>query len=308
MAVLKPPIDAAPLRRRRTHLHAGLLGYLTILPAALYVALLVGVPLLLAIWYSVSNVSVNNLNGSFVGLHNYIALANDPTFVVALINTVIYGGVSTIMTAVIGTLMAFVLVENFPAKPVLRFFMLLPWTIPIALTVLGWQWMFDSQFSVINWIAVQFHLMSPPGVQWLGEPKMAMASAITVNVWHNIPFGAIILIAGLTSIPTDILDAAKIDGAGPWRRWNDVMIPIMAPIIFIGLIFNVIFNFTDMTVIYLLTQGGPANATTILPFYAFQVGINSGNLSQGAATTLFLLPVLLVVSILFLRQLGKAEA
>jgi multiple sugar transport system permease protein len=292
------------VRRRR---RAGLLGYLTILPASLYVLGLVGVPLALAIWYSLSNVTVNQLSGSFVGLANYIALIQDPTFLTALINSLIYGVSSTVITAIVGTLMAFVLVESFPGKPVLRFLMLLPWTIPIALTVLGWQWMFDSQYSIINWIGVQLHLESSPGLQWLGEPNLAMVSVITVNVWHNMPFGAIILIAGLTSIPPDIIDAAKIDGATFMRRFVHVMLPMMAPIISIGLIFNLIFNFTDLTVVYLLTQGGPANATTILPFYAFQVGITSGNLSEGAAVTLFLLPVLLLVSIIFLRQLGRAE-
>ena len=294
-------------RRSRSRRLPHWLGYLTIAPALLYVAGLIGVPVMLAISYSVSDTSINQLNGKFVGLQNFERLLADPTFLQSLRNTMVYGGLSTVLTAFFGTLMAFVLAEHFRGRSVLRFFMLLPWTIPVALGILSWLWMFDSQYSVVNWIAVRLHLMGQPEVNWRGQPVPAMIAVLAANVWHNMPFGAIILLAGLTSIPQDIVDAAKVDGANYLRRFHHVLLPMMAPILFIGLIFNMVFNFTDLTVVYLLTNGGPANTTQVLSSYAFEVGVASGDLAKGAAITLFLLPLLLAVTIVLLRQLRRME-
>jgi len=296
-------IAASTGGRRRAHW----LGYLTLAPALVYVVGLIGVPVLLAISYSVSNTSIDNLNGKFVGLQNFEQLLSDPTFLQSLRNTMIYGGLSTILTAIFGTVMAFVLAEHFRGRSLLRFFMLLPWTIPVALGILSWLWIFDSQYSVVNWVALRLHLMGQPEINWRGQPVPAMIAVLAANVWHNMPFGAIILLAGLTSIPQDIIEAAKVDGAGYLRRFHYVLVPMMAPILFIGLIFNMVFNFTDLTVVYLLTSGGPANSTQVLSTYAFEVGIASGDLAKGAAITLFLLPLLLVVTILLLRQLKRME-
>lgn len=305
-----------------------LLGYLLLTPALLYIFGLVAIPFFLAIRYSLSDVSVTNLNGQFVGLKNFAGLLRDPTFLQALRNTVVYTVISVVINSVLGTLLAFILLSDFVGKRVVRFLILLPWTIPIALTILSWKWMFDSQYSVLNWLGFRLHLFpvldwfgthlpiisngyikadTPQGIQWLGRGETAMGAVIAVNVWRNFPFSAIILLAGLTSISPEIIDAARIDGARAWTRYSKIIVPMIAPILFIGLLFNVIFTVTDLTIVYLLTLGGPANATTVLGVYAFQVGINSGNLSQGAATTLFLFPVLLVFSIIFLRQLRRRE-
>lgn len=283
-------------------------GYLLVAPAIIYILALVGFPFCLAVWYSISSASVNNLTGHFVGLQHYTSLLHDPEFLQSLRNTVVYTVLSTVITAILGTLLAFVLLSDFKGKRIIRFLILLPWTIPIALTIESWRWMFDSQFSVINWVGTHLHIITATyGIQWLGQPNTAMGAVVAVNVWRNFPFAAIILLAGLTSIPPDIIDAARIDGAGFWRRFHYIMVPMMIPILFIGLLFNIVFTFTDLTIIYLLTNGGPANATQVLSSYAFQVGIASGDLGRGAAITLFLLPVLLIFSIIFLRQLHKQE-
>lgn len=296
---------AASSRGRRP---ARWLGYLTLAPALIYVVGLIGLPVLLAIFYSVSDTTINQLNGRFVGLQNFYQLLTDPTFLQSLRNTFVYGGLSTILTAIMGTLMAFVLSEHFRGRSLLRFFMLLPWTIPVALGLLSWLWIFDSQYSVINWVALHLHLMGQPQVNWRGQPVPAMIAVVSANVWHNMPFGAIILLAGLTSIPQDMIDAARVDGAGYLRRFQHVLLPMMAPVLTIGLIFNMVFNFTDLTVVYLLTNGGPANSTQVLSSYAFEVGVGSGDIGKGAAITLFMLPLLLVVTILLLRQLKRMEA
>ena len=281
--------------------------YLTLAPATLYMAAILGVPLVLAIWYSLTDINTSTYAVRFVGLQNFISLVGNPAFIQALINTAIYGGASTVFTGLVGTAMAFVLLPSYRGKPVIRFIMMLPWTIPIPLSLVGWQWIFQPQFSVINWIAQQMGVMSSPGVQWLGFPDNAMASIIMANVWHNIPFAAIIFVAAVIGIPAELIEAAKVDGAGWWRRLTRVMLPVAAPILLLGLVFNMVFNFTDLTIVYLLTQGGPAGGTEILSYDAFQVGIQDGNLGEGAAITLFLLPFLAFISFLFLRAIRRSR-
>jgi multiple sugar transport system permease protein len=327
MAVATATRRSVGTARSRT-LRTRAFGYLLLTPALLYILGLVAVPFFLALWFSVSNVTVTNQTGTFVGLKNFADLLRDPAFKTALRNTFVYTLLSTIINSFLGTFLAFILLSNFPGKRVIRFLILLPWTIPIALTILSWKWMFDSQYSVLNWIGINSHLYALidwvnlhlpgdhshyirtntlQGVQWLGRPLVAMGAVIAVNVWRNFPFAAIVLLAGLTSIPPEIIDAARIDGARAWTRYTKIVVPMIAPILFIGLLFNVIFTTTDLTIVYLLTQGGPANATLVLGVRAFQVGIGSGDLSHGAATTLFLFPVLFVFAIIFLRQLRRRE-
>lgn len=281
--------------------------YLTLAPVTIYMAAILGVPLVLAILYSLTNISTSRVDVHFVGLDNFISLVHDPVFLQALVNTLIYGGVSTILTGLIGTAMAFVVLPSYRGKSIVRFVMMLPWTIPIPLSLVGWQWIFDPQFSVINWLAHGLRLMGQPGVQWLGFPDTAMSSIIMANVWHNLPFSAIIFVAAIIGVPTELVEAAKVDGAGWWKRMTRVMLPLATPILLLGFTFNLVFNFTDLTIVYLLTQGGPGNATEILSYDAFQVGILSGSLGRGAAITLFLLPLLMVVSFLFLRAIRRSR-
>lgn len=312
------------LRRPSKVARMRIFGYLLLAPAIIYILALVAVPFGLAIWYSVSDVTVDKQGGAFVGLRNFVDLLSNETFQTALRNTLLYTLASIVINSVLGTLLAFILLDDFPGKRIVRFLILLPWTIPIALTILSWKWMFDSQYSVINWIGVNsgvykallwisstFNIGAPGApypINWLGRPDVSMAAVVAVNVWRNFPFAAIILLAGLTSIPPEIIDASRIDGARAWTRYSKIIVPMIAPILFIGLLFNIIFTITDLTIVYLLTKGGPANATLLLSLRAFQVGIDSGDLGRGAATALFLFPVLLVFAIIFLRTLQKRES
>jgi multiple sugar transport system permease protein len=287
-----------------------ILGYLLLAPAVLYIIGLVAVPFFLALKFALTDATVSNLNGDrgFIGLENFTTLLHDPTFRTALSNTLVYAFLSALVTSVIGTTLAFILISRFPGKKFARYLVLLPWTIPIALTIQAWKWMFHPQFSVLNWLLKRSHIVNAQyGIQWLGQPKPAMVSVIMINVWRNVPFTAVILLAGLTSIPQDIIDAAKIDGASWLTRYRKIIVPMIAPILFIGLLFSLVYNLTDLTIIYLLTQGGPGSATEVLASYAFKVGISAGQLGRGAAVTLFVFPVLLLFSIVFLRQLRKRE-
>jgi multiple sugar transport system permease protein len=199
-------------------------------------------------------------------------------------------------------------VRPFRGRGLARALIIIPWAIPIAISVIAWRWMFDSQYSVINWVLVHAGLISASAKpNYLGDPNLALWSVAAVNVWRGVPFSAIIVMAGLTAIPQDLLEAAHLDGASFLQRWRLVIVPIIAPILFIALLFSVTFTLTDMTVVYLLTGGGPVNSTHVLSSLAFQVGIRSTALSRGAAISLFLFPAVLVVSFWLLRLLKRRE-
>lgn len=285
----------------------GVLGYMLIAPAALYILALVAYPFVLALWFSLSDATVSNPNGSFIGLDNFKWAIQSDLFKTALKNTFLLTIGSEVAKAILGTILALLLMREFKGRRVARALILVPWAIPIAVGAIAWKWMFDSTYSVINWVLVNMHLVAAPGPNWLGELNWALASIILVNTWRGMPFTAIIVLAGLTSIPQEILEAAKVDGANFWRRWNDVMVPIMAPVLFIALLFSVVFTFTDMTVVWLLTKGGPDNGTHVLASLAFQLGIVSTALGRGAAISLFLFPVMLAGALWALNVLKRQE-
>ena len=193
----------------------------------------------------------------------------------------------------------------------MRGLVVIPFTLPITISVLSWKWMYDSQFSVINWFLSRIGLIgtygSPDWPVWLGQPHLALAACIIVNVWRTFPFSAIVLLAGFTSVPTEVLDAARVDGTNFFQRFRHVVVPMIAPILLIGFLFDTVFTLSDLSIVYLLTQGGPANATKILPVLAYQVGIQAGALGRGAAISLFLFPLLLPLMILLLRNLKRRE-
>jgi multiple sugar transport system permease protein len=185
---------------------------------------------------------------------------------------------------------------------------LLPWVAPISLGAIGWKWILDSIYSVVSWMLARVHLVNvfdPP--MWLGEPGLAMASVIAVHAWRMIPFSTVILLAGLTSIPKEIPEAAAVDGAGFWRTHLQITLPMMAPIINVAVLFGVVFTFTDMTVVYILTRGGPYDTTQVLPSLAFFTGVLGSDLAEGAAISVFLVPILVAVAFLILRVAHRAE-
>lgn len=282
-----------------------LTGYLLVLPAAFYVLALVGFPLVLGISYSLSSVTVAK-PGEFVGLENFIEVTRDPTFTLAVRNTLVIGIVATAAKITLSVALAFLLLAHFPGRSIVRVLFVLPWTVPIALSTMAWKWMFDSLYSVINWMLLRIGLVEQ-GIQWLGTPLPAMAAVIGVSTWRAVPFGTIVLLAGLTSIPSEVIEAARIDGANWWRRFYHIIVPIIAPILFIALLFDLIFTLTELTVVYLLTGGGPLDQTQVLANYALQVGVQGGQLGQGAAIALYLLPVLLALTVLALRHIARRE-
>ena len=209
---------------------------------------------------------------------------------------------------VLGKILATCLTKNFFGKSIFRFLILLPWVAPISLGTIGWKWMLDSLYSPVNWVLQALHIVGKnTWPMWFGERDLAMASVITVHVWRLLPFSTVIILAGLTSIPREVNEAAEVDGAGFWSREFHIVLPLLRPILTVAGLFGIIFAFTDMTVIYVLTRGGPAQATQVLSSLAFFTGILGGDLAGGAAISLFLFPVLVVVAVVMLQIARRAE-
>lgn len=291
------------------------LGPLFLIPAVVYIVALVGLPFLIAIAYSISDVTAGNTSLDYVGLQNFRAILATPQFLQSLRNTIMFTIVSQVIIIVLANVLAVVLSTDFRGKWFARFLIMLPWATPIALGTIGWLWLLDSKFSPIDWILRYLSLLGEPGALlgseknlfYLGRLELAKISIIVVYVWRMLPLSAIILMAGLTSIPQDILDQADVDGAGYWRTLFQIKLPLILPIMSIALLFSLIFTVGDMAVVYVLTRGGPVFYTQILPTWAFYKGIESGALAEGAATALFLFPVLLAVAIMVLRFSRRTE-
>jgi multiple sugar transport system permease protein len=301
---------AAPIHHRLRFFvdEAGVLGPLFIAPAIVFIVALVAVPFCLALYYSVSAYNMGNLSLSFVGLKNFIAVTRSEIFQRTLVNTFIFTIASNALALVLGKITALLLMREFPGRGLVRCLLILPWAVPVALAAITWRWMLDSMYSVVNWVLIHAHLV-PASVwpNWLGEQGLAMISIIVIQAWRLFPFSAIIFLAGLTSVPKAIIDASYIDGAGYWRRTFVIVLPVILPIMMVALLFGLVFTFTDMSVVYLVTKGGPTNSTQVLGSLAFQVGILSGDVAQGAAISLYMFPVLLIATFLLLRFLRRRE-
>jgi multiple sugar transport system permease protein len=285
-----------------------LLGPLFIAPAILYVLVLVALPFFLAIYYSISAFTIYDPSYRFVGAKNFFDVIQSEVFRRTLVNTFIFTIGAQIIGLLLGKFAAMLLMQDFPGRGLARALVVLPWAVPVSLATLAWQWMFDSLYSVINWTLIAIGLVSPEHPpQWLGQQDLAMIAVTVVHAWRLFPFGVVIFIAGFTSVPKDVLDAATVDGAGFWRRNYQIILPIIAPIVVIALIFGTVFTFTDLSVVYLLTKGGPINATQVLGSLAFQVGILSGDVAHGAVICLFLFPFLLIAVVFMLRALRRRE-
>ena len=285
-----------------------ILGPILLAPATLYILALVAVPFLLAVYYALSAYTIYNPSYRFVGLRNFIAVVQDSVFQETLGNTFIFTFASLAIGLVLGKFGALLLLRPFPGRRIVRALIILPWAVPVALAAVAWEWMFDSLYSVINWTMIALGLLDrSEAPNWLGQPHLAMLCIIIVNAWRFFPFAIVIFLAGITAVPQDVLDAATVDGAGFWRRNYQIIVPMIAPIVIIGLIFGVVFTFTDLSVVYLLTNGGPVNATQVLGNLGFLVGITDGDVAHGAAISLFMFPVLLVLVILMLRFIRRHE-
>lgn len=284
----------------------GFLAWLFLVPTVLYVVALVAVPFFLAIAFAFSDVTSGDPSYDWVGLENFGRVFDDPVFWQSLKNTFVFTVVSMLLIVVLGKVLALILVADFRGKWVVRFLVLLAWTTPVALSTVTWLWLLHSIYSPIDWVLREVGLIED-NMFWLGRPALATVSVIAVHVWRLVPLAAVIMMVGLLSIPQDIDDAARVDGAGFWRRTFEVTIPLTFPLIAVSALFGAIFTFTDMAVVYILTRGGPTNTTQVLASWSFIRGIGGGDIGQGAVIALFLFPLLLAAAVLILRAVRRME-
>jgi multiple sugar transport system permease protein len=281
------------------------LAYLLLAPTALILTMFIAYPFLRGVWLAVTSATVGD-PGEYVGMKNFQRAWNDTIFHRTAINTFVYTGVTTVFKLALGMWLALLLNREFRAKRYARAFILLPFIIPTVLSTLAWQWMFDPTFSVINWCLWQLGLITQR-INWLGDEYLALISIIVVNVWRGVPFYAISLLAGLQTVNPELQEAAAIDGATAWQRFWRITWPLLLPVTMVVVLFSVIQTFADFQLVYVLTRGGPANATHLFATYAYQIGVGAGLLGQGAAISLALFPVLFVVVVLQLWYIRRTE-
>jgi multiple sugar transport system permease protein len=272
------------------------LGLVFLLPAATLLLLFLTYPLGLGVWLGFTDTKIGR-PGIYVGLENYEYLLEDDVFRLSVFNTIFYTVVASVLKFGLGLWLALILNERLPFKAFFRAIVLLPWVVPTVLSAIAFWWIYDAQFSIISWALMQLGWIDRP-INFLGDVWNARFSVIAANVWRGIPFVAITLLAGLQTIPQSLYEAATLDGASGWQRFRWVTLPLLTPIIAVVMTFSVLFTFTDFQLIYVLTRGGPVNATHLMATLSFQRGISGGSLGEGAAIAVAMIPFLLA-SILF---------
>ena len=281
-------------------------GCIMVAPAIILLVVLVAYPFCLALWLSMTNKTVGN-DGTFVGLHNFTNQLDSQIFKTAFRNTAWYTFLTTIIKFVLGFALALLLNQEFHGRKFFRAAILMPWIVPSVLSTMAWLWLFDSNLSSLNWLFKHLHLIHK-NLPFLTDPNWAMGSIVTVNVWRGTPFLAITILAGLQTIPRDLYEAASIDGAGRLTKFARITVPLVMPVVTIVLIVSIIGTFSDIQIVYALTGGGPTNSTQVLATLSYSSGLKSGLLGQGAAISLYMFPVMLLMVVLQVwnvRRLAK---
>ena len=267
------------------------LGAWYMVPAAAFLLLFLAYPLLLGVWLSFTDTRIGQA-GEFVGLENYEWLWEDSVFWMSVFNTLLYTGVASIIKFAVGLYLALLLNRHMPFKAIIRAVVLIPFIVPTVLSAIAFWWLYDSQFSIISWTLRQLGLIAA-NINFLGDVWNARWSTIFANIWRGVPFVAITLLAGLQTISPSLYEAATIDGARSWQMFRHVTFPLLTPIIAVVMTFSVLFTFTDFQLIWVLTRGGPVNATHLMATLSYQRAILGGYLGEGAAIATAMIPFLL---------------
>lgn len=266
------------------------------LPTAVLLLMFLTYPLGLGVWLGFTDARIGR-PGQWIGLENFQSLFDDSLARLSLFNTLFYTVIASVVKFALGLWLALLLNRRLPGKALLRAVVLLPFIVPTALSAIAFWWIYDAQFSVVSWALTRMGLIDRY-IDFLGEPWMARMSTIAANVWRGVPFVAICLLAGLQTIAPSLYEAAALDGATEWQKFRYVTLPMLTPIIAVVMTFSVLFTFTDFQLIYVLTRGGPLNATHLMATLSFQRAIPGGNLGEGAALATAMVPFLLA-AILF---------
>ena len=294
-SITLPKVAGTPKRGRlhnRVMQRESTLGYALLVPTMLMLLVFLAWPFLWGIWLSVSNAEIGNDSSHFVGIGNFVYNLSDTIFVQSFWNTMAYTAITTVFKFGLGMSMALLLNQVFPLQRFARAALLLPWIIPSVLSTLAWRWMFDPTFSILNWVLM--HSFHTGGVNWLGTTNTALASIFIVNIWRGAPFYGISLLAGLQTIPPDLYEAARVDGASRWQQFREITLPLLRPVLLVVLMLSTILTFADFQLPYVLTRGAPYNSTNVLATWAFNIGVPGGSIGLGAAISLVLFPLLAI--------------
>ncbi len=267
------------------------LGAWFMMPTMILLLLFLAYPLVKGIWMSFTDARIGR-GGAFVGLENYEWLWDDDVFWLSVFNTLLYTFVASVIKFAIGLYLALLLNRHIPFKAIIRSIILIPFVVPTVLSAIAFWWIFDSQFSIISWSLRHMGLIDT-NINFLGDQSWARTCVIFVNIWRGVPFIAITLLAGLQTVSPSLYEAATIDGASPWQNFRHITFPLLTPIIAVVMTFSVLFTFTDFQLIYVLTRGGPLNATHLMATLSFQRAIPGGSLGEGAAIATMMIPFLL---------------
>jgi len=298
-----PGLSGLRQRFSRALENPNFLGFLFVAPAELILLMFLAYPFLLGLWLGSTDMVVGR-KGHFIGFENYISLTQDPIFWLTVFNTFLYTIVAVFLKAVLGIGLAVVLNRDFKAKGLVRAIVLLPWIIPTALSAICFWWLYDSTFSGISWILVKLGIIDD-FIDFLGDPWNARFSLIAANVWRGVPFFTIGLLAGLQTINPDLYEAAEIDGASAWKKFRRITLPLLTPLLTVVTVFSIIWTFADFQLVWIITKGGPANATHIFGTLSFQRAMQGGHFGEGAAISNFMLPILVasvLIAYVFLRK------
>ena len=291
-APAQAPVAYTPSLWARLQANRNWLALWFMLPAAAFLILFLAYPLGLGVWLSFTDARLGR-GGEFVGLENYGFLIDDPTFWLTVFNTILYTTVASTSKFAIGLYLALLLNERLPFKAIIRAIVLIPFIVPTVLSAIAFWWLFDPQFSIISWSLMKMGMITQY-INFLGDPWNARWSVIFANIWRGVPFVAITLLAGLQTVSPSLYEAATIDGATPWQNFRYITYPLLTPIIAVVMTFSVLFTFTDFQLIWVMTRGGPVNATHLMATYSYQRGIMSGYLGEGSAIATAMIPFLLL--------------
>ncbi len=284
-------------------LKRNLTGFTYLLPALIIIFGMVAVPLVMSLYLCFTDARIGQ-PGHFIGLENFRFLLKNDVFRTTVYNSILFTVVSVVLKLVIGLGVALLLYQPEFSSKWIRALVLLPWVIPSAFGILGWLWILDPLFGSLNWILQHLGFSKIP---WLSSPYWARFSIILVNTWRGIPFFAMGLLGGLKAIPTDVYEAAEIDGAGTLRKFWSITLPLLKPPLLIITLFSIVMTVSDFAIVYILTRGGPMNTTHMFATLAYQYALNGGQLGLGAAVSLFMFPFLLISAIIILQIIGKEE-
>src|SRR5713226_2549777 len=301
MLVARQPLSIGEVLDRQ-----GVLAYVLLAPGLLILTAFIAYPFVTSLWLAVTDQSVSTSVVRFVGLDNFTNELRSQIFRQTVQNTFVYTGVTVVFKLVLGIALAVLMNQSFRLKNVARAALLLPWIVPTALSAIAWLWLFDATFSVFNWVIVHSGI-ADRGINWLGEGQYAMTAIIIANIWRGTPFFAITILAGLQTVNRELLDAAAVDGASLWQRFWRITVPLIRPVLLIVLLFSTVQTISDFQLVYVLTRGGPANSTHLLGTLAYDAAVRAGQLSQGAAISLYMFPVLIVCVVALLVYLRRSS-